>query len=386
MGTLIKDARERSPYWYCCYTTADGRRLKKSTKQTDRREASKVCEAIEKAEELAKGGSASEEQIRKILDEILTRIRGRKLDDPTLREWLERWINGEKGAVSTATFDRYRGVINAFLKTLGPRANLRLNTLTTDDFTRFRDQLHQEGRSAKTVNLIVKKILSIPFKRAVDGGLLDRNPVGLVRPLRGTTFEKGVFTPEQVASLVEAAKGDWKGLILAGFYTGGRLSDLARLKWSEVDLAKRTITFWQKKTNTKVPVPIHPELEEYLLSASVCDSPEAPLFPTLYQTPIGGYHGLSMGFKKIMGTAGIRSALARERLGARGKNVAALSFHSLRHSFTSALANADVPAELRKILTGHADDQSHAVYTHHEFEKIRSAVQTLGRLPKIEER
>ena len=30
MPTLVKDARNRSPFWICCYSAADGRRLKKS--------------------------------------------------------------------------------------------------------------------------------------------------------------------------------------------------------------------------------------------------------------------------------------------------------------------------------------------------------------------
>jgi hypothetical protein len=59
MGTLVKDARGRSPYWYCACTTADGRRLKKSTKETDRRKAKIICEAFEVAEESAKHGTAT---------------------------------------------------------------------------------------------------------------------------------------------------------------------------------------------------------------------------------------------------------------------------------------------------------------------------------------
>ncbi|HEX3444784.1 MAG TPA: hypothetical protein VHS80_08695, partial [Chthoniobacterales bacterium] len=62
-----------------------------------------------------------------------------------------------------------------------------------------------------------------PFKVALEEGIIDRNPVGAVRQLRGVTAEKGTFTPDQVQKLVAAARGDWKGLILAGFYTGARL-------------------------------------------------------------------------------------------------------------------------------------------------------------------
>src|ERR1700730_6353721 len=39
MGTLVKDARGRSQFWYYAYRDANGRRLKKSTKETDRRKA-----------------------------------------------------------------------------------------------------------------------------------------------------------------------------------------------------------------------------------------------------------------------------------------------------------------------------------------------------------
>jgi integrase len=66
-----------------------------------------------------------------------------------------------------------------------------------------------------------------------------------------------------------------------------------------------------------------------------------------------------MAFKRIMERAGIDDGVARERSGQRGHKVSRLSFHSLRHSFTSALANANVPAEVRQKLTGHADERSH---------------------------
>jgi hypothetical protein len=38
-----------------------------------------------------------------------------------------------------------------------------------------------------------------------------------------------------------------------------------------------------------------------------------------------------------------------------------LSYHSLRHGLISALANAGVPPELRKKISGHQDDASHGV-------------------------
>ncbi len=97
-----------------------------------------------------------------------------------------------------------------------------------------------------------------------------------------------------------------------------------------------------------------------------------------------GKSGLSESFKRLMAKAGIEKGIARIKKGAAGRNVSRLSFHSLRHSFVSNLANAGVPAELRQKLCGHLDDVSHATYTHTEFATIRAGLEKLGRLPKPE--
>ncbi|MFM8880000.1 MAG: tyrosine-type recombinase/integrase [Verrucomicrobiota bacterium] len=49
-------------------------------------------------------------------------------------------------------------------------------------------------------------------------------------------------------------------------------------------------------------------------------------------------------------------------------------FHSLRHTFISALAAADIPAKLRMKLSGHADLKSHTGYTHTETRQLAEAL------------
>jgi len=63
-----------------------------------------------------------------------------------------------------------------------------------------------------------------------------------------------------------------------------------------------------------------------------------------------------------------------------GRSVNALSFHSLRHSFSTILANAGVSEERRMALTGHSTRDVHRKYTHHELERLREAI---GVLPKV---
>jgi integrase len=390
MGTLVKDARGRSQYWYYCYRDANGRRLKKSTKETDRRKARIIGEGFEEAEDLAKRGNATEEQIRKVISDTLARVNGKRVHDPTVREWLDKWLANEESAVSEATLTRYRQVVADFLASIGPVGNQRLETLTSEHVLKHRKQLESEGRAPATVNFTVKRVLKRAFKVAIDEGIITRNPCATVRLIQDRDkVDKGVFLPQQVAKLIESAKGDWKGLIISAYYTGGRLSDLARLTWSNVDLSqnKKVIRFMQKKTKGKTPkakveIPIHDALEEYLLSRPISDAPTAPLFPELHDKPGSGKSGLSMAFKRIMAKAGIDAGVIRERTGTAGRSVSALSFHSLRHSFNSALANAGVNQELRQKLTGHASADMNTIYTHHELETIRTAIKTLPRLPE----
>ena len=64
------------------------------------------------------------------------------------------------------------------------------------------------------------------------------------------------------------------------------------------------------------------------------------------------------------------------------------TFHSLRHSFNSALANAGVSEEVRMKLTGHSSKAMNARYTHLDVGRLKNAMTTLplfGSAPPAEE-
>jgi len=81
-----------------------------------------------------------------------------------------------------------------------------------------------------------------------------------------------------------------------------------------------------------------------------------------------------------MERARVSGEVARERKGHAGRTVNTLSFHSLRHTLTSIMANAGVPVEVRQKFTGHASAEMNARYTHHEIETLRLAI---GTIPKL---
>src|SRR5260221_9561787 len=65
-ASLTKDARGRSKYWIACYRAADGRRIKKSTKKTSKKEAEVILAAWEHAEGLATKGAATAERLAEV--------------------------------------------------------------------------------------------------------------------------------------------------------------------------------------------------------------------------------------------------------------------------------------------------------------------------------
>src|SRR5437016_172353 len=121
MASLWK--REKSPYWVCCYTSANGQRLKKSTKQRDRNKAWEVCLAIERAEHHAKNGTLTEQAAKKIIGEIRERTTGEPLHSYRVRDWLAHWLDMKEQVRAGKTMDRYRQVIRVFIASLGNRAS-----------------------------------------------------------------------------------------------------------------------------------------------------------------------------------------------------------------------------------------------------------------------
>jgi len=122
------------------------------------------------------------------------------------------------------------------------------------------------------------------------------------------------------------------------------------LTWEDIDLERGIIQFVEqkkraKKGNKKFQSVILPELEEYLRELLVSKKPEPsePLFPKLSKTGISGDTGLSETFIEMVEAAGIeQKKTIRATEGGKGRNFNALTFHSLKHTFISLMANNGV--------------------------------------------
>src|SRR4030095_5553432 len=269
MASITKDTHQppKTPYWIACFngvgTDGKARRLKRSTKTVDRRLAQKLADEWEQLEKLAGEGRLTESHCRKVIAQMYERTVGEPLHFKTTREYLTEWVDSKKNETELRAYWKYRQIVDEFLNHVGVKADRLLREVTPADIRSWRDALKRKGLAAPTVNDAIKT-LRMPFKAAHDAGYIEINPCtkNAVRPVRddARNVEKDVFTPEQIAALIEATPNeDWKGAILFGYYTGLRLRDIADLEWNAINWKEQKITVTTRKTRKDVIVPTHPE-------------------------------------------------------------------------------------------------------------------------------
>jgi integrase len=384
MASIHKDPRNRSPFWYAAFTLPDGTRCFKSTKLTDRKNALNMALDLERnARDLAEQDPTGA-QISKIIRDTYERTTGKRLDVVLVGSYLRTWAQRAGHLKSKRTADRYGQVVDDFLSHLGEtREKASLGSVTTNDVQEFIVKELASGKSPTTIAIVVK-VLRIPFNQAFRHGIILKNPVSSAEVPEGHAEQRKVFTWPQVQMLIDAAEGDWKTAIMLSAYCGMRLGDCINLKWSNVDLDAGEITFIPEKTSRgkrrkELRVPIHAALREHLDKLAATDSPEQRLCPSLQGRSAGGRSGLSMEFiNVIMRKAGVATEAGERDAKGKGRKFNKLSFHSLRHTFNSELANAGVSQEVRRILTGHASDKMNDKYSHFERKTLNDAV---GKLP-----
>jgi integrase len=393
MPYVVKDARNRSPFWYAVFRDATGRRLKKSTELTSKSKALQIAMQYQRAADMARQGTLTEQRAHDVISEIVASVSGGVgLRTYTVRKWFEYFYKNKAKASDPATAAKYGQIKREFLAFLGAKADLNILTVTTDDARDFRDEREKTGVSASTLNDSLT-ILSAYFNGARKGQppVISHNPCVGIEEVRDTVTpddrRKQPFSVKQIKALLAAADDDWRGLIRTAFYTGARLENCANLQFRDLDFESEPpeVVFPNySKLGNKHKVPMHKALEEHLLSLSPPKGDktgDAFLFPRLAQRKTAN---LSKQFRKLMQKARIENRKVREGVRGKGKSSArdvwALGFHSFRRTTISILANAGVSEEQRMAITAHATRDVHKGYTHHEMTQLHKGV---GALPAL---
>jgi integrase len=306
--------------------------------------------AFESAAKMARRGELVEATARDILNKMLEQVGASPLQAiPTVGACVNQWLEGQKVRTAKSTYLSSKTIATKFISFLGDGIKRPITALAHSDVQRFVDYLTTTGLAPGTV-ASNWQLLNGAFRQASRQGV----PVPVFSPILPKVKSVGreVFSQAQIATLLSTAKGEMRFLILAGYYSGARLGDVVRMKWTDIDLTNGFWSFKQTKTSDKVQIPLHPSVMAELNKLASSDVPQEFVMPNLAKLDVAT---TSNAFMRLLLECGIdRQA---EKIGMRATSK--LSFHSLRHSFASALANSDVPPEIRMLLTGHRSKTSH---------------------------
>lgn len=390
------------PNWFCAFYDAEGFRRFRSTGSDNIRVAKSICLTLERASTLAKQGKLSNEKAMKLVRETCAAIEethgkivadradaamrpsveefirtaGGELVTFSIRDWLDSWLAGRTDA-SKATRIEYRRILDEFMKTLGARADRPLATLQAAQVEQFKKKLAARV-SPSTVNKAIK-VLKAAFSAAVAKRYLEFSPAQHIEAIAADESSRRPFTPDELKRLVTAASGEWKTMVLLGYYTGLRLRDCAGLTWKRIDLLKGAINVPTQKTGRWQDIPIAEPLMSHL-NTLAGDKPDAPLCPTLSAIPAPS---LSNKFYRVMVTAGIvekRSNASKGKGRDAKREASGISFHSLRYNTTSALKSSGASNAVAMDLVGHESEAVSRNYTKIAFEAKREAI---NKLPDI---
>lgn len=287
---------------------------------------------------------------------------GRAVADPTVTEWVGRYLDDATDRLAPSTLHTYRGYVDRWIiPRIGDR---RISTVSGNDIKWFLDSLD----AAKSTRGQVRAILSGAFREAIQAELLAVNPaLEAGRPQAGPGREARHMTPPDLAAAIralEVAKTEGETaelLVTLALNLGARRGEMIALRWSDIDwrTATRSVTIarsisslatgWHEKdtkTHSVREIPLTHSLRRRLWRQYarlvrvgredgvvpvwvVADDPLAPWLPDR----------ATKTWARIRDTAGLSG----------------VRLHDLRHFVaTQLLASGVSPVDVARLL-GHAD-------------------------------
>lgn len=400
MATVIRKAG--SPHWFARYRV-EGQDITRSTKTGNRRAAERkmrewmaadrgtvdveasfraIVETLQQREQ----DSSDDPQMlielrglrRRMASEILQGIASRLELDDAWGAWRD---SPRKRDPNETTMDAYEGAWLKF-KQWATRRKVKwmheVSPSLAEDYCRH---LKSGKFAPRTYNGHVKLLRSVFKTLRLRAGIAE-NPFADILLMEAAPESRRALTEEEIRTVVSRAKGSMRVMIAVGIFTGLRLGDVCRLRWSNIDLPRGTISLVPGKTarrGKKIAVPIHPALSAILTEWQIhAPKNQDRLFPkecALYEERPSKVAKLFQDFfKDDCGLVTTEEAKHRKIA------IIRVGFHSLRHSFVSLCAASGVPQHVVQTLVGHGSPAMTEHYTHVDADQKRRAIAALPAL------
>jgi integrase len=243
-------------------------------------------------------------------------------------------------------------VLNAFLR--HPICSKRLSDLTVADFARYRDERLRDIKpnSLKRVLTPIQNMFNVAKRQW--GIPLASNPVSDLSFKAGNDQRERRIDDDEWGSLLRAAATSrnpfMTPLLRLARETGMRRSELLRIEWKHVDVARRELRVPTSKNGKPRTVVLTRAATDLLLS----QRQDGLLFPTTAEA-------VKLAWQRLKRRAGLHNKDLR--------------FHDLRHEAISRYFEMDLSLPEVASQSGHSDARMLLRYGHAQRAKIRDKLE-----------
>jgi len=387
MATLWKHPNSR--FWTAQYIDADGKRVKKTTKQEEKKAAQRVADAWEDAASMGRAGELTQAAGIRAISRTMEVAGLGKLKTPSIQEAFDLWYSSRTEKRSAATATRYKAIKKSFCDFLpSKRLSASIRSLTRKEIEQWRDSEIESGKAGSSADFGVTVIRGA-LNWMQNEELILNNPAGGIDPSDVSSPEtREPFSDDEVKRILLVCDTEWLGMVLFSAWHSLRLGDAASLTWANIDTEKWTLSYIPKKTRRKLVDPLvlvlGVDVVRYLENLPR-GSGSQPLFPSLYGRSSGSHAGLSNEFARLLSKAGVVIPKGRPKTG-KGRQFSKKTFHSFRHFSLTRMVEVDIAPETRRMMGGHSlNSTAHLKYLHMRPEAQRDALAKMKTLTNGDE-
>ncbi len=271
------------------------------------------------------------------------------------------YLKNERG-LSARTLTAYQRDLDLLLTFLEAEEIEQPDQVTQHHIRAFIAQRHRQGLGGKSLQRLLSAVRSL-FRWMLREGLAEHNPAIPVRAPKSPRHLPATLDADSMGQLLNIPCDTPLAIrdkaIMELFYSSGlRLSELASLRWEQLDLASGMVTVTGKGNRTRM-VPVGRMATEALLewrkNRGVFASFEQPeVFVSQRGNPIA-----------------VRTIQSRIRYWAKRQGIPQNIYpHLLRHSFASHMLESSGDLRAVQELLGHADISTTQIYTHLDFQHL----------------
>ncbi len=346
---LVKN--NKSPFYQIVYFI-NGKRTTHSTKKTNEQSANQYLKEFIKTISISASPSNSQPQ-------AATQIIDNK-NKVTLSKFKEEYLSYCHPIKSSKYLLSINLSFKQFISVVG---DLPLNEITsrnvdqfiTTTFARTQRGAHHYYRTLKAA-----------FNKAIEWNYISVNPFTKVKfPKLPKSFPVFISQEELLIIITNTQYQHLKDIFTVAFYTGLRLGELINMRWSWVNFFQEQITvkcsdeFLTKSKKERI-VPMCEKVKITLTNRFSSNSHQ--LNDVVFYRIKGrrlDQQTISKQFKDI-----VRKSNLSDKI----------HFHTLRHSFASALAQKGVSLYIIKELLGHEDLATTQIYSHLQKQNLMEAI------------